>query len=142
MSSTDRGGPQASPRPTLASLDARLREVEEQLAQLLARHAAEDAAAASRVFPNARGRKPGRFRVTHGDFDRSDLTLHQVGELLALKPSSTRAALYSLKGGLGTWRRKIHRGTTLFTERYCEPGASSYVGVITVERVVDGEGGE
>ena len=83
MSSTDRGGQQASPRPTLASLDARLREVEEQLAQLLARHAAEDAAAASRVFPNARGPKPGRFRVAHGDFDRSDLTLHQVGELLA-----------------------------------------------------------
>ena len=142
MSSTDRGGPQASPRPTLVSLGARLQAVEEQLAQLLARHATEDAAAASRVFPNSRGRKPGRFHVTHGDFDRSDLTLHQVGELLALKPSSTRAALYSLKGGLGTWRRKIHRGTTLFTERYCEPGASSYVGVITVERVVDGKGDE
>ena len=33
MYSTDRGGPQASPRPTLASLDARLRGMEAQLAQ-------------------------------------------------------------------------------------------------------------
>lgn len=135
MSSTERGGPQASPRPTLASLDARLREVEAQLAQLRARHAEEDEAAASRAVPNSRGRRPGRFRVTHGDFDRSDLTLHQVGELLALRPSSTRAALYSLKGGSGTWRRRIKRGTSLFCERLCEPGAASYVGVITVMRV-------